>query len=219
MEPRRLFERPLIAGASVSADHFAVSPGKRLSLRYTPHGNIRTVAQGGTPGREIVRRLTEPVLADRSVVVAMDLFFWDSLAPDPQASRAALLSLVARTGARGTPVVIGNIPELLPGRQPSRRKLNALIRQQAGESPHCRVLDLDSLHRRVLRDGYLTIGARRRGLFDLIPDGLHLSDEAADHLADLVAHALGIAPGGAVGSLLAMPGARELTAEDASARP
>ena len=177
----QVFKTPLILGASVSADYGTLSPGRRASLRYTEPSRIRVMAQGGT---EMVGRVREHNLQDRSVVIALDLFFWDSTLADPSRSLAAVQRLTQWTAARGIPLLLGDIPELLPGRQPQRARLNQAIRAQCTRTIQCICVPLDALHQQVLRDGFLAIHGRRYTVRELVPDGLHLSPPASEFLAE-----------------------------------
>jgi hypothetical protein len=180
----QVFRSPLILGASVSADYGTISPGRRASLRYTEPTRILAIAQGGAPGMEIVGRVRENDLQDRSVVIALDLFFWDSTLLDPDPSIAAVQRLTQWTAARGLPLLLGDIPLLLPGRQPQRERLNRAMRAQCTRTIRCILVPLDSLHQQVIRDGFLAIHGRRYTLHELVPDGLHLSPPASEFLAD-----------------------------------
>jgi hypothetical protein len=180
----QVFRTPLILGASVSADYGTLSPGRRASLRYTEPTRIRAIAQGGTPGVEIVGRVRENDVRDRSVVIALDLFFWDSTLADPSRSLAAVQHLTQWMAAQGIPLLLGDIPLLLPGRQPQRARLNQAIRAQCRRTTQCFLVPLDALHQQVIRDGFLTIHGRRYTLSELVPDGLHLSPPASEFLAD-----------------------------------
>lgn len=182
----QVFRSPLILGASVSADYGTTSPGRRASLRYTEPSRIITIAQGGTPGVEIVGRVQANDIRDRSVVIALDLFFWDSTLADPSPSLAAVQRLTQWTAAQGMPLLLGDIPLLLPGRQPQRARLNQAIRAQCLRTTGCVLVPLDALHQQVLRDGFLTIHGRRYALPELVPDGLHLSPPASEFLADML---------------------------------
>jgi hypothetical protein len=182
---RELFARPLIAGASVSADWASLSPGKRLSYRYTDKPNVVTVARSGHPSLDVIPLLTDKVLSDRSIIVGFDLFFWDSVNENPQASIDGMKALVAKAKKRGIPVVFGDIPELLAGHQPGRAKLNKALRELRANG-HCVLVELDELHRDVMRHGGLKVNGRLYTLRELVPDGLHIGDVAGEFLADLV---------------------------------
>jgi hypothetical protein len=184
------FYKPLITGASVSADYSTTSPGKRLALRYTPPENIRTIAHPGTPGRLTQAEVTDAVLADRTIVIALDLFFWDSTLPSSSAI-PSLESFFARIARRRVPLVIGNVPELLPARQPGREALNTRLRELCRATPGARLVDLEALHQKVLREGFIPHAGRRYTIRELVPDGLHLSAPASDYLADRLLEALG----------------------------
>ncbi|MFL5815900.1 MAG: hypothetical protein ACJ763_20195 [Bdellovibrionia bacterium] len=178
-----LFRRTLITGASVSADFCAPSPGKRLGWKYGGKDSVVTLARGGTPGRETIRRLTHDDIADRTIVIAIDFFFWDSTSHLLDASLTALQDLIELCRKPGVPLILGDIPHLLPGMQPGRAKLNAAIHAAAKASSHCSVMELDELHRQVLCEG-IEFGGRRYRLTDLAPDGLHLAEVAGNYVAE-----------------------------------
>src|SRR5688572_19002480 len=85
-----MLQRPLITGASVSADYNADSPGKRLAQRYTAKENIRVVARPGNPGLSVEPLVTKEILKDRTVIIAVDFLFWDSTLPNTGESKKAL---------------------------------------------------------------------------------------------------------------------------------
>lgn len=181
----KLLESPLILGASVSADYATASPGKRLALRYTSIDRIQVRARSGTPARELLKNFHPRLIQGRSIVIGMDLFFWDGCLLDPMSSVEALEALVMSLREMGVPGVIGTIPDLIPGRQPSRMILNQEIREVCGRDPvHCRILDLDAIHRQVLHDLGLEWRGRFYSFHQLVPDGLHVGEIAAEYLAD-----------------------------------
>lgn len=186
----KLFARPLIVGASVSADWASLSPGKRLSYRHTDRANVVTIAKSGHPGFEVLRDVSDEKLKGRSIVIGFDLFFWDSGHAESGETLTALRRLVKTTRDATIPLVIGDIPELIPGYQPIRRELNQMIHRICETEPHCAVLKLDDLHRQVMIDRSLTIKGRRYTFRELVPDGLHIGDLAGDYLADFVHEAI-----------------------------
>lgn len=76
--PEIVLEKPLITGASVSADWSTSSPGKTLALRYTEKSKIKTIAFGGRPGRDVIREIKPRDVEGRSIIMAVDFLFWDS---------------------------------------------------------------------------------------------------------------------------------------------
>jgi hypothetical protein len=182
----RVLERPLIMGASISADWSTQSPSKRLALRYTTPDKIQTHAFGGRPGRLVLASLPENALFGKSAVLAMDLFFWDSTLSDSKASILALDQLLKSVEKQGIPIVLGEIPELLPGRQPQRAKLNLAIKKACDDYSRCFLMPFIELHQKVMRDHFLEINGRRYTFAELVPDGLHLSATASEYLADLM---------------------------------
>jgi hypothetical protein len=190
VEPKTVFQRPFITGASVSADWSTKSPGKTLALRYTDESQIKTVAIGGRTGKEMIRQINESQLKDRTIILAIDFLFWDSTDNDFTASHQALEKLVGYASARKIPIVLGEIPELLPGRQTLREKLNNDIKKTCSSYAGCYVMPFDSIHRQALKDGYLSIKDRKYKIKELVPDGLHLSQPATEFLADTMLNLL-----------------------------
>lgn len=184
--PELLLQKPLIIGASLSAGYSTTSPGDRLSRRFTSADEIRNLARAGMPGRDHAAKLTPDLLKDRSLVIAMDYLFWDSTLSGANESLASLDRLIQLTRTRRIPLIVGDIPELLPGRQPLRARLNKEIHRRCRILKDCYVLELDRLHRRVLRERALEIKGRRYDLRELVPDGLHLAELASEYLADFI---------------------------------
>lgn len=186
----KLFERPLILGASVSADWLAQSPGKKLALRYTELHQIKTIAFGGSPGLQVLKHLSEEDLSDRTIVIGVDLFFWDSTFPSPEASMKALKKLVDQTAELDIPLVLGEIPELIPERQPGLKSLNHALSKVSHAYPHCHLMLFNQLLHQILEEGHLHIKGRDYSIPDLVPDGLHLGEIAGEFLADRLLSAI-----------------------------
>lgn len=182
---RALMQAPLILGASVSADVGTTSPGKRLALRHTDEKNIETLAQPGRNSLQILPLVEDEALEGRTIVIALDLFFWDSILRSPEKSVRALKAFVQRAANHKIPLVLGEVPALLPaGKQPSRKRLNQEITRLC-KIPHgCYLVPLAQLHDKILKDGGLKIGDRMVPLKELMPDGLHLSEIASEYIAD-----------------------------------
>ncbi len=181
-----LLKKPLIVGASVSAGYGTLGPGDRLALRYTTKENIVNIATPGSAGRAQAENLTPDLVKDRSIILAMDFLFWDSVYPDTKPSVQALDRLIRLAGARKIPLIVGDIPSLLGPRQASRTALNKEIRERCVAKKNCFVLKLDDLHRKVMQDRYLEVKGKRLTFRDLLPDGLHLADAAGEFLADQI---------------------------------
>lgn len=178
-----LFARPLVLGASVSAGFGTTSPGRRAALRLSPSADVRTVAKNGASARETLARLQDRDLEGRTLIVGIDLLFWDSTQPAAEPTLKALDRLLERAQALKIPLVLADVPELLPGRQPSRLELNRHLRSVCTRQRDCHLLSLDALLQQILRDGALVHEGRRIPLPQLVPDGLHLSEVASEFLA------------------------------------
>ncbi len=180
-----MLKKPLIIGASVSADALAPSPGKTLALRYTSIENIRTLALGGRPGRDTVKTLKAEDFQDRSIVLGLDLFFWDSARGPVEESVQALHQVISEAKKHNLPLVLGEIPELLYGKQPFRGRLNEEIIQACAAYRACTIMPLNELHEEIKRVGYLkTLRGKTLSLKEIIPDGLHVSGAASEDFAD-----------------------------------
>lgn len=182
--------RPLILGACVSADANTPSPGKRMALHHTQHDKINKIAFEGRLGREIIRCISQQDLEDRTVVIAIDLLFWDSTLPCVTETLYELYCLVEKCRRRHIRLVLGEVPELLWGRQPQRCRLNQELARIRTEFSGCYVIPLDQMYLQILRDGFLVIHGQKYSIHDLIPDGLHLSPIASAFLADNIFHQL-----------------------------
>lgn len=179
---RDIFSRPLILGASVSADHGAVSPGKKLALQFTAPSRIHTIARSGGTSDRIWRAVRNRAFEDRTVVVALDLFFWDSNFGS-QRTFTVLEDVVAKARANGSYLVLGDIPRLV-GTQTMRDTLNTAIYSQCSKYSKCKVLSLDRLHRNMVSRGGYQVGRKFYSLRELLPDGLHPSDMGSQVIAD-----------------------------------
>lgn len=181
---QQILEKPLIIGASVSADHFTSSPGKRLALRYTHRNHIHTVAHNGYPGRATLKMLHEKDFKGRTIIIGMDLFFWDATLPNPEISIHALHRLIEKVNEHQIPLILGDIPELLPGWQRSRKMLQDEIHRLCHIHENCLLFPLEHFYKDVLRDGYIEYRGKQHFLWELVPDGLHIGDIAGNFLAD-----------------------------------
>lgn len=181
-----LLGKPLIAGASISAGVNTESPGLRAALRYTARENVLEVALPGKPALIVAPRVSSDLLAGRSLLIGLDLLFWDSALNFPELSAQALDALLGRAEAAGVPVILGDVPLLKPGLQPSRDAINGKIKSLCTKTRHCSVLGLDAMHQRLIADGYLEIGGKRLTREEILPDGLHLSAAAAEYIAGMI---------------------------------
>lgn len=182
---KELMARPLIIGASVSGDRNAQSPGKKLALHYTSLSNIKLITRNGSGGFKILRGLEESEIHDRTVIIALDLFFWDStLKSSLDLSIEELDRLTAMTTKLKIPLVIGEVPDLLPGFQPVRIHINEAIAARCSDETRCFMLSLDPLLQQLRRDGYLMHRNRQFTLKELMPDGLHLSSAGSELLSE-----------------------------------
>ncbi len=180
------FKTPLILGASVSAGYAAPGPGTILSKRYTEPHNIKTIAYNGTPGHTVLKNLSQQSFKDRSVIIGVDLFFWDSIYPTGPASVAALEQLVKDAEGARIPIILGDIPDLLPGMQGQRPLLNQMLQEACARYSQCYLVPLSEVFQQIQRDRHLVYQTKRYTIRDLLPDGLHLGPIASAYVADLI---------------------------------
>jgi hypothetical protein len=181
-----LMQKPMIIGASVSADRSATSPGKKLALRYTSMMNIFSHARGGRPGRETMKLVRETALDRHTIVLALDLFFWDSVETDVEASLHELDHLFTMVNEHRIPLILGNIPGIMPRYQPGRAVLNAAIEKKINAYAQGALMDFDLLYRKIRKEGSVMMNHRAYSLRELVPDGLHLSDIGSEYLTTLL---------------------------------
>jgi hypothetical protein len=186
LNPEVAFRRPLIIGASVSADFKALSPGKRLALRYTQPANIVTFARFGRPAAWVLPALPKRMLEDRTIVVGLDLFFWDSLSPLTGHSVRLLRKLMAQVRARQLPIVLGEVPLLIAGLQPGRTRLNAALRAECSAYEQCYLMPLDQIHAELIHHELISASGAPFEAADLLADRLHLSDHGSEYLANVM---------------------------------
>ncbi len=179
-----LMQKPLLVGASVSGDHSANSPGKRLALQYTKRENIKTIAQNGVGSFKILQSLREEDVMDRTIIIAIDLFFWDSTLNEVESSLEKLNQLTQMAKKYQVPLIIGDVPELIPGWQPQRKILNAAIQAHCSRMNYCYHISLDDILLNVMRHGYIVSAGRKYSLGELVPDGLHLNAVGSEIIAE-----------------------------------
>lgn len=119
-------------------------------------------------------------------MIGVDLFFWDSTLPSIEQSLASLKKLMEDIRHEELPIVLGEVPELLPGRQPHRQRLNEEITKVCSNYSRCYLMPFDRLHKQVLREGGIEMYGRWYTMRDIVPDGLHLVETAGDYLADVM---------------------------------
>jgi len=182
----QILHRPLIVGASISGDYLTQSPGKLLALRFTETEKINVIAAKGMPGRDIMKQVSKLSLKDRSAVIGVDLFFWDSFAPNTHETLKAVDKIVNLAVEKNIPLVLGEVPLLMPSRQASLPTINDKILEACKKYSQCYMLPLNSIFRKVLADGYILHEGKKHPLEVLMPDGLHIAKPASEYLADQI---------------------------------
>lgn len=185
-ELKTILARPLIVGASVSGDYLTPSPGKVLALRYTSSDQIKVVARKGKPGKDVLKEVSESTFKDRTAIIGIDLFFWDSFAPSPAESLKSLDRIIGFAKAQNIPIILGEVPALMPQMQKSLIPLNKKITEVCHSYSLCKILPLNSILLKTVSDGYVMQGGTKYTLDKLIPDGLHIAKPASEYLADQI---------------------------------
>lgn len=186
----KAMQRPLIVGASVSADWKAKSPGKLLALKYTKDSDIKTIAVGGRSGRDVLKNVNATDLKDRTIVIGLDLFFWDATLKSSAESLTAMNKLLASVRELDIPIILGEVPLLLPGMQPQAATINAALHKACQDYDKCTVVPFTSMLFKVLAEGSLQYQGKRYALRELIPDGLHIGPVASQYIADSIYESL-----------------------------
>jgi hypothetical protein len=202
-----LFDKPLITGASVSAGFRTESPGHLLAKKCGSLSRMTQVAGYGVPGVEIAPRWIRGMRAF-SIVVAIDLFFWDTLPiaadgrsspPDCSDSLAALERVLGTQRSTLVPLVIGNVPPLRTsfegirnffGNRSCRQRINDQLASGCKAATGCHVLDLDQAYRQLSSKG-ISYHGRNHSTSDFLPDGLHLSEIGSQYVSEQITKLLG----------------------------
>lgn len=180
---QEMMARPLMTGAGVTSSSTVPSPGMVLAQKYSTSQSAIVVARSGAKGVDVIPLITDSTLNGRSIVIGVDLMFWDSTLGNIGPSIAALENLINRSAARKIPVVIGDIPSLLGFLQGQRSTLNQKIRELCVAEKGCRILPLDAINQELTNKGFIEFNNRRYTRSDLLPDGLHLSRIGSEIIA------------------------------------
>lgn len=194
---RALFQHPLIIGASVSSGFRAETPARKLARRFGTNDSVVSLAVPGASGAAQVQGLTDERLAQATVVVGVDLFFWDTQRDCP-AGLAAVDELFKRM--KDKPLIVANVPALhgplVIGGSGSacRDQLNPKLAKSCREDSACVLLDLNGFYEKAAADGGVTVDGKRVAFQDLLSDGLHLSDAGSQLVAQAILDAVDDAP-------------------------
>ena len=180
-----IFARPLIIGASVSANLKTRGPADRV-LGQLGLDSIKPerVAANGQTARELIDKLKERHFTNASVVLGIDMFFWDATLPSLKRSLEALerLSQLAQRGQ--APVVLATIPSVTWWPlQYVRQELNLEIRALSAGNPQFLLLDIEVIIHAMQRAGGFRLNEAWYDLSQIAPDGLHVSSFASEYLA------------------------------------
>ncbi len=176
----------LVIGASISWDWSAPSPGRKLAERMGAKAVV--IARPGNFGSatRLLPSIPDSDFENAAVVVAVDIFFWDSYRADCGPSLAALDALLARS--RKARLVVGNVPRIKVSSfvrfvaraehdtQACRLTINRALAERC-RKPACAVLDLAAVYRGLIADGSLS---------RMMPDGLHFGNELSERISRMI---------------------------------
>ena len=183
---KKVLETPLIVGASVSGDYFVESPGKILALKYTSPRQIQVLTQRGKTSTEILKHFSEKSVKGRSIIIGIDLFFWDSFHSLPQLALQQLEKIVNLAEKNKIPLVLGEVPLLSPLMQKSSSVINKKMHELCRRTTQCFILPINKKKKKTMADGFLNHEGQRYDLRSLIPDGLHIARPASQFLANQI---------------------------------
>jgi hypothetical protein len=163
-----LLAHPLIVGASMSAGLEAEDPGTLLTRSVAPQAIVVNRARRHAPSADSLALVREGEIEASSLVIGLDLFYWDSFGDCSQAVARvrAFARLLDEKGARAA---IGNIP--VQGGACAGAVSKALAATCV--KSRCVVVDLRALSEKAERNGGLEIGAKFIPKSELYADGLH----------------------------------------------
>lgn len=177
-----LLARPLVVGASMSAQHLAPDPGTLLARDHGSQKAVTRRAFSHQPSTVILPSVGDQDLAGASLVFALDLFFWDSKAGECRAAVQRVEEFAQRVRAARRPIVIGNIP---PKGAPCDAVVSQRIESLCAAMPaQCVVSDLRGLAEAAERDGSVLVNGVPVSKAELYPDGLHPSELGSRLLAN-----------------------------------
>ena len=191
---RALFQHPLIVGASVSSGFRAETPARKIARLFGTNDAVVSLAVPGASGAHQVEGLTDERLAAATVVVGVDLFFWDTRR-DCAAGIAGVDELFKRVAPRKTPLIVATVPALhaplgLGPKDDCREQLNPKIAKSCKQDPACVLLDLNALYAKAAADGGVDLDGKHVAFRDLLSDGLHLSDAGSQLVARAILDAV-----------------------------
>ena len=164
-----LFAKTLILGASVSNAAVERNPTKLFLREHRWLEGSITYARAGTPGAKVLSGFKKSLLDSRTAVIAIDLFFWDSVIGlgDAREAKAFMRGFFKELRARSLPLIVGNIPNF-HALQIHREELNEALQREVGlfreAGVRAELFPLDDLFRRATENEGLSIDGRHHAL-------------------------------------------------------
>ena len=149
--PASAFQKCLITGASISGNHGGVKSPGQLYCEAQSLPLIRVAVPGHTSADIAPRAklaLEQAPAPKPDLILAVDLFFWDSVDPTCAPKRVPKFIETAQALAPGSTLVIGNVPVHGAAAQPCRIGINQALSSSCTAEAHCLILDLEKLPNR-----------------------------------------------------------------------
>ncbi len=186
---------------------------KGASSRITYMGSYFTQNQAGLGSSQIQTMLygkSRALFESASLIVGVDAFYWDSIWGNcgPNGVEPIIRDLIEQASQRGTILMLGTVPHEVGAnvRIDSNRvgidglwyapqpectdSINQTLNDYCTPDRGCYIVDLKGTVD-DLNCGYkLPVNTGKYGLYELRPDGVHLSDFGSQYIADLMTKAL-----------------------------
>lgn len=189
---RCLLARPLIVGASMSDQLTATDPGTLLARKWGGGPGVVRRAQAGRPSPDILAEVSAEDLASASLVIALDLFFWDARrGPCATAVRHAR-DFLGRLEGVGARAAFGSLPP--QAGECGAAVSKALYKACRAAPSRCVVVDLGSPAEELDRTGVIDGDGGRVPRGAVTKDGLHPTELAARGIADALERKLLASP-------------------------
>lgn len=186
VDPKMLFDRSLILGASISANYNGVtSPGEKLAQRFESGNQVDKIARNGARSSEILAQLKSKNIQDYSSLVGVDLFFWDSAEIGCGVATENIRELTNLVKGSTTKLFLGSVPRLprVP-LQPCMNAINDALQENCKTDQNCFIVPLKATYEKLDSDGKIEFQSQFYNKDQLIPDGLHLTPVGSELVAD-----------------------------------
>lgn len=171
---------------------------------------------GSTQAESLLGGTNRAAFADATLVVGVDAFYWDAIFNNCAYGRSGgvegtIQRLTQAAKASGKVLILGNVPVENENnvRINNRRttvnafwwppvpscvtSINATLERECKEDQGCYIVDLFQTAKRLNHGEQLQLASepgQNYGLYDMRPDGVHMSDKGSRYIAELALRAL-----------------------------